>query len=626
MNKIYKLSLTFLVFMSSLALQAQVEVEKSDNLIFVLGKKYYLHKVESGQTLYSICKVYGVNEADIFLENSEVAREGLKAGAEIKIPAKDPNDIEISTISNSSTTSSSEEYIYHTVERKQTLYFLTHKYNVSESELMKLNPEISQGLKAGQTIKVPKPGSRKVTSNGDFRLHTVQPGETLFSLAQRYGVEISSIKLNNPEIETQGLTINQILRIPLRSRSFEELLKVTHNNLSTDEYFNYDPLYFEEPGVTPCNSFKYTSGHTFRVAVLLPLYIQENATLKTSGRYYKNTERFYEFYQGLLLAAKKMKSLGVSIEFIVKDTKANSKRVREILTLSTMRNVDLIIGPVYSDNFRLASAFAKENKINIVAPFKLKHENLVVTNPYAFLANPSEETEVGSISSFLTSSYDKSILVVHNGSLVEEDVIETYKKKLVQAFASYDQINEIVFKQVNFKAGGAVAVENALSVGLHNIVIIPSNDQVFITNVVTKLNYLTKNYKITLYGMSAWENFRNIEIEYLRNLQFHYGTTTYIDKQDKSVKSFDYSYKTYFKAEPSIYSYMGYDISYFFLNALKDYGRHFQFCLPSAVNKSYTNGLCNNFKFKRVSPFSGFENNWLNIVKINKSLEIKRVN
>ncbi|NJO88717.1 MAG: hypothetical protein HC831_06935 [Chloroflexia bacterium] len=249
-----------------------------------------------------------------------------------------------------------------------------------------------------------------------------------------------------------------------------------------------------------------------------------------------------------------------------------------------------------------------------------------MTNPFAFLANPSDETEVGNISSFLSNSYDKSILVVHNGSLEEEEVIETYKKKLVQAFASYDQINEIVFKQVNFKAGGAAAVENALSVGLHNIVIIPSNDQVFITNVVTKLNYLTKNYKITLYGMSAWENFRNIEIEYLRNLQFHYGTTSYVDKQDKSVKNFDYSYTTFFKAEPSIYSYMGYDISYFFLNVLKDYGKHFQFCLPSVVNKNYTNGLCYNFKFKRVSPFSGFENNWLNIVKINEALEVVRVN
>jgi LysM repeat protein len=626
MNKIYKLSFLLIIALSSFVMNAQVEVEKSDNLIFVLGKKYYLHKVESGQTLYSICRVYGVNEADIFSENSVVAREGLKAGSEIKIPVKDPNEITTTSSSNSlNTSSSSTDYINHTVKKKQTLYFLTHTYNVSEAELIKLNPEISQGLKVGQVIKVPKPGTVKVTSSGDFRLHTVQPGETLFSLAQRYGVEISSLKLNNPELNSGGLKVGKVLRIPTRTRSFEELLKVEHNKIPSNEYYDYDPLYFEEPGVTPCNAHSY-NGSSFKIAVLLPLYVQENATMKNSGRYYKNTERFYEFYQGLLLAAKKMKSLGVSVEFIVKDTKASNQRVKEILSLSTMRNVDLIIGPVYSANFRLASAFAKEHKINIVAPFKLKHESLVVTNPYAFLANPSEETEVGEISSFLSSSYDNSILVVHNGSVEEDELIETYKKKLVQAFVPYEQINEIVFKQVNFKLGGAAAVENALSVGLHNIVIIPSNDQVFITKVITKLNYLSKNYKITLYGRSAWENFRNIEIDYLRNLKFHYGTTGFVDKKDKSVKNFDYSYKTYFKAVPSTYSYMGYDISYFFLNVLKDYGRHFQFCLPSAVNKNYTKGLCYEFNFKRVSPFSGFENNWLGIVKINKTLELVKVN
>ena len=162
MTKIYKLSFILIVALSSFVLHAQVKVEKSNNLIFVLGKKYYLHKVESGQTLYSICKVYGVTEADIFSENSAVAREGLKAGTEIKIPAKDPNRITTSTEHNSSNTSSSPaEYIYHTVKRKQTLYFLTHTYNVSEAELLKLNPEISHGLKVGQVVKVPKPGTVK---------------------------------------------------------------------------------------------------------------------------------------------------------------------------------------------------------------------------------------------------------------------------------------------------------------------------------------------------------------------------------------------------------------------------------------------------------------------------------
>lgn len=619
MNNTYKLFFALVLLLSNVTIIAQVSIEKSDKQIFVLGKKYYLHEVKRGQTLYSISKAYDVSEDDIRRENPELQHAELKSGSEIRIPVYGQSN---QTVNNST----QEEYITHTVERKQTMYFLTRKYNVSEQELVRLNPEIKDGLKPGQVLKIPKPGSSTISGDGNYQLHTIQPGETLFSLAQRYGVEIATLKMENPELYENGPKIGQVLRIPSVNKSFEQLLTVTHENITDQINYDYDPLYFEEPGVTPCNSFNYNSGMKFKVAVLLPLNTLENYSLRTSGRYYKNTARFYEFYQGLLLAAKKMKELSnVSVEFYVKDTKASVQRTREILSLTDMQQMDLIIGPVYSENFKLASAFAKEYKINIIAPFKLKHEDLVVTNPFVFLTNPSDETEIANICSFLTNSYDRSIIMIHNGTPEEEEMVQMFKNKLVKSFASYNNINEIVFKEVNFKMSGASAIEDALSVGLQNIVIVPSNDMVFITNVVTKLNYLTNKYKITVYGMTPWEQSRNIDVEYLKNLQFHYGTTSYIDEERKQVKDFDYQYKAYFKTDPTSYSYMGYDITYFFLNTLKDYGKHFQFCLPQAGTKSYNEGLRFDFNFERVSPFSGFENNWLSIVKIDNDLKLQKV-
>lgn len=618
MNTLCKLYLAVLLLVFNFSVIAQVSIEKSDKQIFVLGKKYYLHQVERGQTLYSIGKAYQVSEDEIRQENPELLHAELKSGAEIRIPV-----VDIGAEENIST--SDDDYILHKVERKQTLYFLTRKFNVSEEDLIRLNPQIREGLKTGQVLKVPKPGSVKVSRSDNYKLHTVQPGETLFSLAQGYGIEIPTLKMENPDLYENELRIGQILRIPTLNKSFEQILTVTHENAISSVNYDYDPLYFEKEGVTPCNSFKYSSDIKFKVAVLLPFNTLENYNLRNSGKYYNKSGRFYEFYQGLLLAAKKMKEQGVSVEFWVKDTKASPQRTREILALSEMADMDLIIGPVYSENFRLASAYAKEHKINIVAPFKLKHENLVVTNPYIFLSNPSDETEVANISSFLAKTYDKSIVMIHNDTDEELEIIEMYKNKLVKSFASDNYINEIVFKQVNFKTGGATAVEDALSVGLHNIVIVPSSDPVFITNLVTKLNYLTNKYKITVYGMSAWEQSRNIEIGYLRNLKFHYGTSSYIDYENKSVKNFDYQYKTYFKSEPSPFSYMGYDITYFFLNTMKDYGKLFQFCMPHSGETNYTEGLRLDFNFERVSPFSGFENNWLRIVKIDDELKIQKV-
>lgn len=609
-----------IVFSLAISITAQVNIEKTDKHIIVLGKKYFLHEVKKGHTLYSISRAYGVSEHEIIAENADLVH-GLKEGTEIKIPAKE----QVSVGSDLK----KDDYILHKVERKQTLYFLSRHYHVSEAEIIKLNPEINQGLKTGQMVKIPKPGAVVPDPSSGIVLHNVQPGETLFSISQRYGIEISSLIVENPELNEQGPKIGQVLRIPVVKKSFEDVLKVTRPEISVTTGSNQDPLYFEEMGITPCNEFKYTTDFKFKIAVLLPFFIQENYTTRNSGEYYRfggiSTGRFYEFYQGLLLASKNLRDAGISVEFVVKDTKASPAVTRQILSDSKLKEMDLIIGPVYSENFKLASNFAKENKINIVAPFKQKYEELVVNNPYIFLANPSDETEIGNIARYLTKLYDKSIVLIHNGTAEELRMAEIIKGKLVSSFSGAGNVNEIVYKQVNFQSGSQALLEDALSIGLENIVIVPSRDVVFITNVATKLNFLTKRFKIMVFGLSPWEQMESVEMEYIQNLGFHYGTTSFVDKNDEKAKLFDYQYKEYYKNEPTTFSYLGYDIAWYFLNTLKEYGKHFQFCLGSNPKNSYKDGLRFDFNFERVSPFSGYENNWLRIVKIDRELHQIRV-
>ena len=608
------LTITVLIYTS---LTGQNQIEKSEKQIFVFGKKYYLHEVKKGQTLFSISSAYNISVQEIISENSALANDKLKVGMEIKIPSHE--------VSNTSAVKSGNNYIYHTVEKKQTLYSLCRKYNIEESEIIKLNPEVKQGLKVGQIIKVPRPGSEPININKDYNFHTVQPGETLFSLAQQYGIEITSLKAENSELQNEGLRIGQVLKIPQKNTNSYEVLKITNVSASNSANSSFDPVYFEEANVTPCNEFKYNNSIKFKVAVLLPLFIQENYGLKGSGSFYKNTARFFEFYQGLLIAAKKMKENNVSVEFFIRDERASATTTKEILAKSEMKEMDLIIGPVYSENFRLASEFAKANKINIVSPFKLADNNIANNNPFVFVTNPSDETEIANISKYLTSSNNRSLIVVHNGTVEEEKTISIFKNKLVKSYSPFQQINEIVFKEINYKVSGVGGVEDALSVGMENIIIIPSKDDVFTTNVVTKLNYLAQKYKITIFGMQPWEQNRNIELEYLKNLKFHYGTTNYIDRENKAVKNFDYQYKAYFKEDPSIYAYLGFDITSYFLNEMKNHGKIFQFCLSKSNEESYSSGLRFDFNFERINPTSGFENNWIRIVKIDENFNLIQV-
>ncbi len=150
-HKFTKIVLVFLCVGELLFAQdiTQKAVQKSNNKINVNGSIVYLHKVEQGETLYAISKAYNVLIADIEASNDSL-KTGLKAGMELKIPTLSDHKNKTISLDNSG------KFILHTVEKKQTLYFISKKYNLNSEDIQKANPEISQGLKEGMVIKIPQ--------------------------------------------------------------------------------------------------------------------------------------------------------------------------------------------------------------------------------------------------------------------------------------------------------------------------------------------------------------------------------------------------------------------------------------------------------------------------------------
>ena len=91
--RIYQKFITLCVALSSLTITAEAvelmpDVTKSNTIVFINGKKYYVHTVKSGDTLYSMAKAYGVSEEAIKECNPTVA-DGLKLDQSIKVPVAD---------------------------------------------------------------------------------------------------------------------------------------------------------------------------------------------------------------------------------------------------------------------------------------------------------------------------------------------------------------------------------------------------------------------------------------------------------------------------------------------------------------------------------------------------------
>jgi len=202
------------------------------------GQYFVIHKVESGETLYSLSRRYGASLADVVKANS-IENNQISLFQELRIPVEKPANIKSAPESKpveETTTSSST----HTVAAGETLYAISRKYGVSVDELKQQNNLTSNELSVGQELilgvqsekegKKPKVRNKekgkedkpkvesakkeqpKNTIPTGFSEYLVQSGDLLESIAARFKVRPDSIVIWN-DLPNTYLSIGQKLLI-----------------------------------------------------------------------------------------------------------------------------------------------------------------------------------------------------------------------------------------------------------------------------------------------------------------------------------------------------------------------------------------------------------------------------
>jgi LysM repeat protein len=100
--------------------------------------------------------------------------------------------------------------VTHTVEKGETVYSIAKKYDLSVDNIYKLNPDAVSGITEGQNLIVSNPKLKKGTKVYNY---TVQPKETIYGISKQFGISADELVNQNPELKTKALTEGQVLRI-----------------------------------------------------------------------------------------------------------------------------------------------------------------------------------------------------------------------------------------------------------------------------------------------------------------------------------------------------------------------------------------------------------------------------
>ncbi|MDO9258223.1 MAG: LysM peptidoglycan-binding domain-containing protein [Bacteroidales bacterium] len=622
-----------------------VIVKRSTVIENYKGKPYYIHFVNKGETLAAIAKAYNVSVEEISADNPVIA-QGLKADMVLRIPQKSivaipEADTKLKTEIKTEQAKPAEiqkaqskpaddpNYILYQVKKQETLYGISKQYNVSVDDIINANPGFD-GLKDGMEIRIPKKKSIEkasvivVPSEKDVKAESnpdeviVKTGETLYSIGKAYNVSVDDLIDLNPQLGG-GLKAGMVLK--LRKGDAKSGVKSTAKKESEIIGVPVVPVGPALPG--DCYKAENVTS-TYKVALILPFNLAD-ATEALEAPETKNTSEFenfnyFQFYAGFMLAADSLEKYGLHarIQVLDGDRLNDTLTIKQTLRKPGLDKMDLIVGPMYANSFSVAARFAKKHEIGIINPLS-RRENIVDGNPFVLKMQVSGAGVANKLASFIISKYpNATIIAVKNDNKEQKAMLSDFESIIKTGLTSHSFKGSL--QEVTYSTDMMAGVAKKLKPHAKNIIIFFSNNKTNVPNFVSLLNPLSKSNDIILIGMDGWEELE-LETEFLVNLNFHQVTSSYIDYENEAVQQFITRFRNKYGSVPlsAKHAYLGYDIGWYFLTSLMQYGDKYITCLPDYKGT----GLQHNFYFSSPVQGKGLQNQDVNIVKLQDYKMIK---
>ena len=380
----------------------------------------------------------------------------------------------------------------------------------------------------------------------DTIVHEVERKETLFSISQKYKININDILELNPQLRNSRLKRKSKILIPV-IESIQEKALVEKDSLPKKEgLLRLDSIFVK----------KRKRNNQLNLSVLLPFRsntvnydsIEEVESLFEDRNLYTIT---LDFYSGILYAIEDLRKLNVSINLNVFDTENSINKINEISSENSVKDSDVIIGPLIPRNFEIFSNIELLESIPKVFPLS--------TIPIKIIKGVIQSvTPKNLLRERMINYLDKNLDREENIVIIADSLNIEIESKLSEIFPNSIKIKPEFEGYILPELLDSLLVDS-----LPNKVIVESEIFTLISSVVSQLNsQITSERDVKLYTTYRGNQYDDpsINIKDLGNLAFTYTSISKKINND-SISKFESRYLNLFGSLPNKDVIRGYDVT-----------------------------------------------------------------
>lgn len=417
-------------------------------------------------------------------------------------------------------------------------------------------------------------------------MHKVKRKETIFGIAQQYGLTVEDLIKANPEMNTPGYNLKKgdYIFIPYPSN-------VTTNNKQ------------------PVTAVKSVTNNTLRLGVMLPLH-----DINGDGH------RMVEYYRGVLMACDSLKHEGININVHAWNLSEDAN-VNKIINDPAAAKCDVIIGPLYSSQAHDLAVFAQKKDIKLFIPFSISTPDLYTNGHVMQVYQSGNELNESVIAHFIDRFRGYHPVII--------DCNDTTSKKGQFTFSLRRNLEAagIAYSITNLKSSEEMFAK-AFSTTQANVVILNTGRSPELNVAMAKLDNLQrfrKQLKISLFGYTEWLMYTKYVLDQFYQFDTYIPSTFYYNPLSSYTVRLEQKYRRNFRSEMMTalprFAITGFDHTYFLLKGLQKQGKAF----VGAVSGTEYLAIQNPLNFKKIGN-GGYQNKTLMFVHYSPDHKITLIN